>query len=307
LDVAGGVYHVTARGNEKKAVFRDDADRYGYLDRLIECCRRFEFRVYAYCLMENHVHLAIERGPIELSRIMLALHATYAQRFNRRHGRVGHLFQGRYKAFFVEKDEYLLTLVRYIHMNPVRARIAPGPESYSWSSDRFYRGHPAPKWLDTKTVMSMLGGGRSRASAAYRQLMAGEDEYEALQPRLGAIIGTDQFAVEAIRRFAVRPEPRRWSISSIAAAAAVSSGLTTAQLRGRAIVPDAALVRSIAGYVGREYAGLPVSRMARFFGRDESTLARTVLRLEAELPVEPRLKSRVRDVIAVLEGSRLHG
>jgi REP element-mobilizing transposase RayT len=97
LEAEGAVYHVIARGNERKAVFRDDRDRQEYLDRLIRCHERFGLRVLAYCLMGNHLHLAVERGPVTLSCVMLALQSAYTQWFNRRHGRVGHLFQGRYR------------------------------------------------------------------------------------------------------------------------------------------------------------------------------------------------------------------
>ena len=113
LEGEGAVYHVIVRGNERKAVFRDDEDRRAYLDRLAKYRERFGFRLLAFCLMGNHIHLAIERGPTRLSRVMLALQSSYAQRFNRRHNRVGHLFQGRYKAFLIEKDRYLLALIRY--------------------------------------------------------------------------------------------------------------------------------------------------------------------------------------------------
>jgi putative transposase len=95
LEFAGAVYHVIARGNEQRDVFRDDSDREFYLRRLARYQTKFRFRLYAYCLMTNHVHLALETGPVPLSRIVLALHSSYAQAFNQRHRRVGHLFQGR--------------------------------------------------------------------------------------------------------------------------------------------------------------------------------------------------------------------
>ncbi|MGH2398128.1 MAG: transposase, partial [bacterium] len=98
LEAPGAVYHVVARGNERKAVSRDDRDRERYLGRLAHYRERFGFLLYAYCLMDNHVHLALQRGPVALSRIMLAVQSSYTQWFNRRHERVGHLFQGRYKA-----------------------------------------------------------------------------------------------------------------------------------------------------------------------------------------------------------------
>jgi len=142
------MYHVIVRGNERKAVFRDDADREDYLRRLARYREKFGFRLLAYCLMNNHVHLAIEAGNDPLSRIMAGLQSSYTQYFNRRHGRVGHLFQGRYKAFLIEKDRYALALLRYPHENPVKARMVVKPEQYVWSSDRHYRRGRGPEWLD---------------------------------------------------------------------------------------------------------------------------------------------------------------
>ncbi len=157
LDVAGAVYHVTARGNERRAVFADDEDRNEYLDRVAWYRTKFGFRLLAYCLMTNHVHLAIRRGPFPLSRVMAGLHSSYTQWFNRRHRRVGHLFQGRYKSFLVQEDRYLVALVRYIHLNPVRARIVQRAADYAWSSDRFFRGTRPPQWLDVEDALPSFG------------------------------------------------------------------------------------------------------------------------------------------------------
>jgi REP element-mobilizing transposase RayT len=119
--------------DRSKAVFRDDSDRNDYLSRLAHYAEKFGFRLLAYCLMDNHVHLAIETGKAPLSRIMAGLQSSYTQQFNRRHGRVGHLFQGRYKAFLIEKDRYALALLRYIHENPVKAGVVAKPQDYAWS------------------------------------------------------------------------------------------------------------------------------------------------------------------------------
>src|SRR5713101_837764 len=169
LEAEGAAYHVIARGNERKLVFRDDRDRKEYLDRLIRCRERFGLRLLAYCLMGNHLHLAVERGPALLSRVMLALQSGYTQWFNRRHGRVGHLFQGRYKAFLIEKERYLLALVRYIHRNPLEAGLARRAHEYEWSSDRYYRRGKGPEWLDLDVVLALFGRGGKIAVARYRR------------------------------------------------------------------------------------------------------------------------------------------
>ena len=172
LEYPGAVYHVIARGNERRAVFREDTDRELYLERLELYQKRFGFRVYAYCLMTNHIHLAVETGKASLSRIMLGLQGSYTQAFNRRRGRVGHLFQGRYKSLVVQKDRYLLALVRYIHENPVLAGIVREPPDYRWSSDRWYRKRGGPPWLDVNSVLGMFGRQRQAAVRAYAAFMA---------------------------------------------------------------------------------------------------------------------------------------
>ncbi len=198
------------RGNERKSVFRDDTDRDAYLARLARYRREFHFKLFAYCLMTNHVHLAIERGPVALSRIMHAVQSTYTQRFNRRHDRVGHLFQGRYKAFVVQKDRYLFALLRYIHENPVRAGIVKRPQDFSWSSDRFYRSGRGPDWLDLDAVQPILGRTRVAAVARYKRLMDDADEpsYEELKAHAGVVRGDDAFSDRVLTRAGELPEPR---------------------------------------------------------------------------------------------------
>src|SRR5713226_7604890 len=191
LEFPGALYHVIVRGNERKAVFRNDGDRLDYLERLGRYGKKFGFRLLAYCLMDNHVHLAIETGKAPLSRIMAGLQSSYTQYFNRRHDRVGHLFQGRYKAFLVEEDPYALALLRYIHENAVKAKVVERPEQYGWSSDRFYRRGRGPEWLDCDRLLRMLGRGRSAAAREYRRLMREqiEEPYEEVPSWGGAVKG----------------------------------------------------------------------------------------------------------------------
>ena len=124
----GALYHVITRGNRRQGIFLDEKDLQRFLTYLSDCKNRFPFRLYAYALMKNHLHLLIEVEENPLSRIMQSLLFGYARYFNRRYGEVGHLFQGRYKAILCDKDAYLLELVRYIHLNPVRAKIVREPE-----------------------------------------------------------------------------------------------------------------------------------------------------------------------------------
>jgi putative transposase len=140
---ASKTYHVMIRGNERKAIFLDDEDRAYFVSMLAMKNLERQFAVYAYCLMDNHVHLIINEGAESISGIMKRLQVSYVHYFNQKYGRSGHLFQDRFKSEAVEDDQYLLTAVRYIHHNPVKAQMVSHPCEYRWSSYNLYLGKTA--------------------------------------------------------------------------------------------------------------------------------------------------------------------
>ena len=172
IEFPGALYHVTSRGNARQRVFRDDEDRETFLATLAWVVERFGWRCHAYCLMDNHVHLLIETPLPNLSRGMRQLNGVYTQRFNRRHRKVGHLFQGRFKAILVEKEGYLLELARYIVLNPVRAKMVKTPERYPWSSYRAMVGlAPVPPALTTEWVLEQFASTRAIARRRYTKFV----------------------------------------------------------------------------------------------------------------------------------------
>ena len=134
LEFPGALYHVTSRGDRQEVIYKGDDDRWLYFEVLREVYRRYRWRVHAYCLMDNHYHLLIETPDANLSQGMRHLNGVYTQRYNRQHGRVGHGFQGRYKAILVQKDSYVLELARYIVLNPVRVHLVREAKDWPWSS-----------------------------------------------------------------------------------------------------------------------------------------------------------------------------
>ena len=173
IEFAGALYHVTSRGDGQKDIYLDDQDCRGYLNVLSDVCKRFNWSVYAYCLMDNHYHLLIEIPEGNLSQGMRQLNGVYTQYFNRYHKRVGHVFQGRYKAIIVQKDAYLLELSRYIVLNPVRARMVRAAKDWPWSSYRATSGVLAsPDWLDTAWLLSSFAKTKKTAIKRYRQFVA---------------------------------------------------------------------------------------------------------------------------------------
>jgi len=168
IELAGGLYHVTSRGDRGEAIYRDERDRAAWLGVFGEVCRRFNWRCHAYCQVTNHYHLVVETPDANLSKGMRQLNGVYTQASNRRHGLVGHLFQGRFKAILVERDAYLLELARYLVLNPVRAAMVREAGDWPWSSYRAMVGQaPAPEWLETDWVLGQFGEERSRAQARY--------------------------------------------------------------------------------------------------------------------------------------------
>ena len=163
------VYHVMNRGAARQATFTGDADHQAFLDTVAEAHRLWGIEVFAYCLMGNHYHLCLRTPGGNLSRVMRHLDGIYTERFNRRHGRDGPLFRGRYKAILVEQSEYLAAVIRYIHLNAVAAGIEKLPEDYRWASHRYYRRRKgAPSWLNTTEGVEQIGGRQAFHGLCYR-------------------------------------------------------------------------------------------------------------------------------------------
>jgi putative transposase len=210
LEHPGAVWHVTSRGNERREVFRDDADRERWLGLLGKAVVLFAWRLHAYVLMSNHYHLLVETPVPSLSKGMRHLNGVYTQAFNRRHERVGHLFQGRFKSILVEKESHLLELLRYVVLNPIRAGLVRGPGEWPWSSYRATAGEaPAPAWLETAWTLAQFGDAGAAARQRYRDFV-GEGRglagpWSALRGQI--YLGSEAFVQDALEH-AKRPGDR---------------------------------------------------------------------------------------------------
>jgi len=173
LEFAGALYHVTSRGNAQQDIYLDNEDRELFMSVLGECCDLFNWSVHSWCQMTNHYHLLIETPDANLSKGMRYVNGVYTQRFNRKHSKVGHVFQGRYKAILVDKNEYLQELSRYIVLNPVRAGMVEGAEDWSWSSYGVTVGiEHCPSWFDREWLLSSFGKKETTAIKHYIQFVA---------------------------------------------------------------------------------------------------------------------------------------
>lgn len=196
IEYSGAIYHITSRGNEKKPIFKDDKDRLIFLNILKDVNKRYNWLCHAYCLMDNHYHLIIETLDGTLSRGMRQLNGVYTQTFNKRHDRVGHIFQGRYKAILIDKENYLLEVCRYAVLNPVRAKIVEAPEKWKWSSYRGTAGleNPHPS-LTTNWILGQFGIKKGLAEKKYIQFIREGAEKEPLWTNLKAqiLLGEEPF------------------------------------------------------------------------------------------------------------------
>lgn len=172
IEFPGALYHVTARGDRRETIFEDDKDRLVFLRTLAEVVERFNWLCQAYCLMPNHYHLLVETPDGNLSKGMRHLNGVYTQASNRRHNRIGHLFQGRFKGILIDKDSYLLELSRYIVLNPVRARMVKQPEKWKWSSYQAMIGEVSPpSWLAIDELLAAFGKYRASARQHYKDFV----------------------------------------------------------------------------------------------------------------------------------------
>jgi len=173
VEFAGALYHVTARGDRQEPIFEDDQDRRALLEVLAQALDRFEASCLAYCFMPNHYHFVLETRRANLSRLMRQVNGVYTQRYNRRHGKAGHLFQGRFKAIVVDRDAYFLEVCRYVDLNPVRAGLARRPKDWHWSSYRAHVGiDDGPAWLDSVALLHQLAPSEGVGQKRYAEFVA---------------------------------------------------------------------------------------------------------------------------------------
>lgn len=263
IEFAGALYHVMARGDARGAIFLDDADREAFCAGLWRVAERFQWRVWAYCLMGNHYHLLVETLQPTLSRGMREVNGVYTQAFNRRHGRVGHVLQGRYKAILVDKNSYLLELSRYIALNPVRARLCAMAADWPWSSYRSVMGKvAAPDTLAVAETLALFSEDRGVARRAFARFVAEGARYSLPENKQQLFLGNDEFAERMASRAKApsREVPRKQrALKSLAqyerAAADRDSAIRAAYASGTYTL------RAIGEHFGMHYA--TVSRIAR--------------------------------------------
>jgi putative transposase len=205
IDLAGYVYHIMARGNNKRTIYLDERDYLRFQQMLIGVKQKHDLLLYAWALMPNHYHMLLKpTRDGTLSRAMQSLNSGYTAYFNRRHGRCGHLFQGRYKSILVEEESHLLELIRYIHCNPVRARLVENPEDYAYSSYCRYLADSAEGAVEKEEILQLFGARKGTQLKRFRQFVNERRRRNSYEPNRfhkdlpfgDGLIGSEEFRLE---------------------------------------------------------------------------------------------------------------
>jgi putative transposase len=295
IELASGLYHVMSRGNERQAIVRDDADRQRRLDWLQRTVETYGWRLHAFVLMSNHEHLFLETPEPNLSGGMHLLNGSYTGYFNFRHRRAGHLFQGRFKSHLIEDEGYYLEISRYIHLNPVRAKLVQRPEQWRWSSYRGYqRARAELGWLTYGRVLGEFGGEARRQYERFVRAGIAEPPQCPWGKALGGlIVGSERFAlrirglldgrpsdpeVPQLRRLRSRP-----TLEQIVQAVTARFRLAAEGWAGGSRSDDAS--RAVAAYLGRRQYGYGAGEVARALGyRGHSSVNAAIARVASGNP-----------------------
>lgn len=303
IEFNGAFYHVITRGNQKQKIFKETTDYEKYLQIIASYKPRHHFRLYAYVLMSNHIHLLIETQEVPLSKSLQGINQSYTMYFNRTYRTVGHLFQGRYKAILCDQERYLLALLKYIHYNPVRARIVEKPSDYHWSSEQVYRKQTGgDRLVEAEAVLRLFSENKSRARSKYVEFIDDgitvkkQDVYATIDQRL---LGDDQFVDRIAEEHGKGPikkerRKRQYTLSQIAGAVVQAGEISIADLQSSRRLLDIGKGRVAFTVIAREY-GYRGVEIAKYLRKDPTAVTQYA-----------RKRSELRDFILHVE-QRLGG
>jgi len=306
------LYHVILRGNGGQEIFFSKQDHFRFYLLLQEGVERYGHRIHAFCLMDNHIHLAIQVGDIALARIIQNISFRYTRWVNWRGGRTGHLFQGRYKAVLVDADSYLLRLTSYIHLNPVRSGIVREPENYPWSGHRAYLGLETIPWLTTDWVLSMFSSNVKRARRVYGKFVeegkggghqrefGGGSEIDSRF--LGDEIFIDKFSAQSYERWR-----RKMTVGEIVSCVCKQFSLKEQVLSGLGKDRRLSKVRAIAAWLVLDSGVLTLAELSKWVNRDPSTLSTSARDLERQSQTDiqlAQLMSKIKEELYQIQLSK---
>lgn len=304
VEFENAFYHITSRGNQRDKIFYDVSDRERFLEILSRTKERYGFLLHGYVLMDNHYHLLMETPRANLSQIMQNINTSYTVYVNRKYQRSGHLLQGRFKGIIVDKDRYLISLSRYIHLNPVRVKLVKRPIDYPWTSYRAFIDQRAENSLvDTGETLSYFSKRRDRAVRAYREFVEGDggrDENPFAKMEAGILLGGGAFKVKVLRRIErmkvdeeipqAKRLQKRVSIDAVIKACQLFYGKNRKALVERGRGNEG---RQVAIYLAKVLSGEKGKEIGQHFGIKGPAVSDMIKRIEGRLDKESQLRKRI--------------
>ena len=311
LEFPGALFHITARGNAKRPIFLDDLDRERFIELLGRCTSRCDWILTAYALMLNHVHLVIQLQRETLSKGMQWLIGSYSQIFNRRHESAGHVFQGRFKAFLIEKEAHYLEVLRYVVLNPVRANLVSAPDDYRWSSHRaVLEVEPPPHWLAVDDVLAQFAADRDVARNRYRTFVdagiGGQSPWRDLVAQ--AYLGTSQWIDGVREKIELKPRANEHAAALRAGLMFTMSDIVFAVARAFAVGEErvregTGLPRLIAAWIGWNIALLTNPQIAAGLRlRSASYVSHLVRDCDRQIDTNPAVQRWIERAESTLRG-----
>ena len=300
IEYPDAYYHVTARGNERKEIFKSEKDREKFLSYLESAVNRYGAVIHVWCLMSNHYHLLVETPSGNLSQIMQHINGAYTNYFNTKRKRSGHLFQGRYKGILVEADEYALELSRYIHLNPVRIGVVNEPGDYRWSSFQEYTGkRKMADWLSTEFILGYFDKSQPAAQKKYQQFveeMVGKEHESPLQQMVAAtMLGTPEFVATIQEQHIDGKSPDR-NLPALKQLKGKPTIDQILEITRSVIKEDEKLATKVAIYLCHRFSGTKLKEIGDRFGVKESAVSQSSRRFALELEKDKKLQKLVTDL-----------
>ena len=305
----GAFYHITSRGNEKRDIFKSQGDRERFLSYLESATERYGALIHIFCFMTNHYHLLMETPFGNLSQIMQHINGAYTIYFNLKQKRSGHLFQGRYKAILIDIDEYAKDLSRYIHLNPVRAKMVNAPEEYRWSSYQYYIGlKKSPKWMVRNFILGYFGKKISDAQKGYRafvETLIGQEYKSPLEEVVSStILGRVDF-IETIKDKYLsnkKIDPNLPALKELSGKPSVEEIIEEVDSVFR---EDRGLARGIKIYLCHRHTGKMLQEIGKYFDIGDSGVSQASRRIAMKLGQDNKLSKKIRKIENKLKLSRM--
>jgi REP-associated tyrosine transposase len=304
INYSGAFYHVTSRGNERKNVFKSKRDREKFFEYLESATQRYDAVIHAFCLMDNHYHLLIETPSGNLPQIMRHINGAYTTYFNVKRARFGHLFQGRYKAILVEIDEYAKELSRYIHLNPVRAKMVNTPEEHKWSSYQFYIGaQKPPEWLYRDFILGYFGDKVSIAQKRYRNFVSAKvnEKYDSPLDEVvsSTLLGSPDFITFIKDKFLSGKEPDKDlpALKELVEKASMQDIFDEVE---SVFGKEPALGRSVKMFLSQRYTIEKLKDIGTHFGIGESGVSQASRRVNDKIRSDKKLRRKIRKIEKIL-------